>query len=183
MFLIKKSTLVPRDNFPKKVLSIKYLPIEDFSEANPDELVPQASSTEDNLLEYDGLDCSPTTVISFCAKAIAAPWTYTRHLSYMEHSMWLKKIKYDSGIYLPKGVATVNQFICPSLESAFHSLTKCHPALNDETLVSVATNNDVTTNYICGLIYFLEKGSLLNLELPQESTSSSELLQKSSFQL
>ena len=44
--------------------------MEDFSEPSPDELVPQASSTEDNLLEYDGLDCSPTTVIIFCAKAI-----------------------------------------------------------------------------------------------------------------
>ena len=65
--------------------------MEDFSEANPDELVPQASSTEDNLLEYDGLDCSSTTVIIFCAKAIAAPWTYTRHLLYKEQNMWLRK--------------------------------------------------------------------------------------------
>ena len=44
--------------------------------------------------------------------------------------------------YLPKGVATVNQFISSSLKSTFHSLTKCHPVLSGE----VVSNN---ANWYC----------------------------------
>lgn len=77
---------------------------------------PQASSTEDNLLEYDGLDCLTTTVISLCAIEIAA--------------------------------LEITPDIChgPSLESAFHFLTKCHADLNGEAFVDVATNIVVTIN-------------------------------------
>jgi hypothetical protein len=40
--------------------------------------------------------------------------------------------------YLPKGVATINQFISSSLKSTFHSLTKGHPVLSGEVVSSNA---------------------------------------------
>ena len=100
-----------------------------------------------------------------------------------------KKSKYSRATCLPKGVATINQFIGPSLESAFHSLTKCHPALNGQALVSIATNSAAMTNYlVCSCKVKLhtfpwkrctfQPGTLL-----QKFTSNSKLSQKLTFQL
>jgi len=93
-------------------------------------LVLQASSPDGLLQEYEDFNCLSTIVINFCVKAMAAPWSHTRFLLHGAH---VAKITVDRCYnYLPKGVATVNQFISSSLKSAFHSLTKSHPTLNGE---------------------------------------------------
>ena len=97
---------------------------------HPYELVLQASSPDGLLQEYEDFNCLSTIVINFCVKAMAAPWSHTRFLLHGAH---VAKITVDRCYnYLPKGVATANQFISSSLKSAFHSLTKSHPTLNGE---------------------------------------------------
>lgn len=55
---------------------------------------------------------------------------HTPEVCQIEWRMPRKKNR--DGINLPKGVATINQFISSSLKSTFHSLAKCHPTLNCE---------------------------------------------------
>lgn len=43
--------------------------------------------------------------------------------------IWMNKNINKYNTYLPKGVATINQFICPSLKSTLNSLAKGNPFL------------------------------------------------------
>ena len=69
--------------------------------------------------------------------------------------------------YLPKWVATINQFICSSLKSTLPTLSKCHPILDSSRHLIKQNNKNVHRNH--------QKGNAqqINAQAIQQNCSTS----------